>query len=83
MLCGFAVEVSHALSSISAENLFFLLQSGTPLNYGLVTDRVTVRLQVFSHFRFQLVHCALMGKLYTVLYLNHSKPYLFFFFLHS
>lgn len=57
MLCGFAVEVSRTLSSISAENLFFFfLQSGTPLNYGLVTDRVTVRLRVFSHLRFQSVH---------------------------
>lgn len=66
LLCGFAVEVSRTLSSISAENLFFFLQSGAPLNYGLVTDRVTVRLWVSSHLRFQLVRCAVMGKLYTV-----------------
>lgn len=65
------------LSSISAENcffvfLFFFLQRA-PLNYGLVTDWVTISLWVFSHLGFQLVHCALMGKLYTVLYLNHSE----------
>lgn len=74
VLCGFAVEVSHTLSSISVENLFFFMQNGAPLNYGLVTDRVAVRLWVFFHLRFQLVHCAVMRKLYIVLYLNHSKP---------